>query len=314
MTIHRGLKLRHLRIFLAIAEAGSISGAARDLGITQPSVSKALGDLEAMVSARLLERAGRGVALTPKGDTFRRHAAQALKSLDAGAEAVRGDAPGRVSVGVLPTVAGGFFPDVALPFVAQHPGLRLTITTGSHLHLLGELRAGRIDMMLGRMPDTPEMPGLRFHWLYDEEIVLVARAGHPLRDRPAEEALRSVPVILPPDTAIIRRTVEDYLTAIHVTQPDVSVQTVSLAPALRFLEGSDMLWFISRGVVERELRRGTLVAWPLDVPFLSGAVGITTRANDRDHPGLRLLHDALSAAAPPRAEGARQAVSDREAR
>lgn len=311
MTIHPGVKLRHLRIFLTIAEAGSISAAARELGIAQPSVSKALADLEAMVGARLLERAGRGVALTARGDTFRRHAAQALKALDAGSEAVRGTAPGSVSVGVLPTVAGGFFPDVALPFLAQHTDMRLSITTGSHLHLLGELRAGRIDMMLGRMPDTAEMPGLRFHWLYDEEIVLVARAGHPLRDRPADVALRSAPVILPPDTAIIRRAVEDYLTAIHVTQPEVSVQTVSLAPALRFLEGSDMLWFISRGVVERELQRGTLVAWALDAPFLSGAVGMTSRANDRHSPGLRLLHDALSAAAPPRPG---QAVSDREAR
>ena len=300
MTIHRGVKLRHLRIFLAIADAGSISAAARELGIAQPSVSKALADLEAMVDARLLERAGRGVALTAKGDTFRRHAAQALKALDAGSEAVMGAAPGRISVGVLPTVAGTFFPDVALPFLSQHPDLRLSVTTGSHLGLLDDLRAGRIDMMLGRMPDTAEMPGLRFHWLYDEEIALVARADHPLRDRPPEEALRLAPVILPPDTAIIRRAVEDYLTAIHVTQPEVSIQTVSLAPALRFLEGSDMLWFISRGVVERELQRGTLTAWPLDAPFLSGAVGMTTRANEDDHPGLRLLYDALSTAAPSR--------------
>ena len=300
MTIHRGVKLRHLRIFLAIADAGSISAAARELGIAQPSVSKALADLEAMVDARLLERAGRGVALTAKGDTFRRHAAQALKALDAGSEAVMGAAPGRISVGVLPTVAGTFFPDVALPFLSQHPDLRLSVTTGSHLGLLDDLRAGRIDMMLGRMPDTAEMPGLRFHWLYDEEIALVARADHPLRDRRPEEALRLAPVILPPDTAIIRRAVEDYLTAIHVTQPEVSIQTVSLAPALRFLEGSDMLWFISRGVVERELQRGTLTAWPLDAPFLSGAVGMTTRANEDDHPGLRLLYDALSTAAPSR--------------
>lgn len=58
-----------------------------------------------------------------------------------------------------------------------------------------------------------------------------------------------------------------------------------------------MLWFISRGVVERELRNGALTEWPLDAPFLSGALGITTRREETSGEDVQALVDALSVVA-----------------
>ncbi len=311
MTIHRGVKLRHLRIFLAIAEERTISAAARRLGVAQPSLSKAMGDLEAMLGVDLLTRVGRGVALTGEGTTFRRYAIQALQQLETGAEAIQaGGTAGTVAIGVLPTAAGRLFPDAALDLRARRPSLRLSITTGPHRHLVERLRANEIDLMVGRMPEAAEMPGLRFEWLYDESVVLVARQAHPFARRSHVEALRSCALILPTRQAIIRRPVEEYLAVSGILDPIVAFETVSLAGALRLLEHSDMLWFISRGVVEREVQNGVLRTWPLGAPFLTGALGITTRRDDTPGADVRALIDALSVAAA-RSQGSRPARSAR---
>lgn len=301
MTIHPGIKLRHLRIFLSVVEHRSISGAAERLGVSQPVISKAIRDLEALVKVPLLERGARGITPTAKGETFADHAARAIKSLEAGALAIEDNPPGRITVGLLPTVAGGFFPSVALPFNAARPSTRMTVITGSQTHLLQELRAARIDLMLGRMPDPSDMPGLRFDWLYDEDVLTVARAGHPAASDPVQEALRRYPLILPPENAAIRRTVDDFLASLDLIEPNVPFQTVSLSPAIRLLELSDMIWFISRGVVQRELERHSLHVWPTEARYLSGAVGITRRSGGRDRPEVADLCAAFQAEAKARA-------------
>ena len=311
MTIHRGIKLRHLRIFLAIAEERTISAAARRLGVAQPSLSKAMSDLEAMLGIPLLTRVGRGVTLTAEGATFRRHAIQALQQLETGAEAIHaGGTAGTVAVSVLPTAAGRLLPDAALDLRARRPSLRLSITTGPHRHLVERLRATEIALMVGRMPEAAEMPGLRFEWLYDEEIILVGRHDHPFARRSHIEALRACALILPTRQAIIRRLVEDYLAVSGILDPVIAFETVSLAGALRLMERSDMLWFISRGVVERELRNGYLHEWPLDAPFMAGAIGVTTRREGAPDENVQALMDALSVAAA-QYQDSRPALSER---
>ncbi|MGM0583431.1 MAG: LysR substrate-binding domain-containing protein [Pseudomonadota bacterium] len=307
MSMHRGIKLRHIRAFLDTAEEGSVTGAARRMGISQPSLSKTLSELEAMMGVALLTRVGRGTALTAEGETFRRHALQAVQQLETGAAAVHPQRlTGTISVGLLPTVAGGFFPRVALDFCRRRPAARISVQTGPNLFLLGRLRAGEIDLMVGRMPSPDEMPGLTFDWLYDEEIVLAARPGHPLVGRPAEEAVPQCPLILPTPAAIIRRPVDDYLLALGVTDPQVSFETVSLAPGLSLVEGSDMLWFISRGVIARELEHGALTTLPIRAPFMAGAVGLTMKQSAQRRPEVAQLVDALHEAALTR-EGPRRA-------
>ena len=108
MNIPNGMKLRHLEAFLAVAEAGTISAAARARNVSQPALSKTIGELEAQLGTELFTRTGRQAILTPAGEAFRRHALSSLQSLEAGVRALTGG--GRmdvVKVGVLPTVASG---------------------------------------------------------------------------------------------------------------------------------------------------------------------------------------------------------------
>src|SRR5437879_8590015 len=98
------MELRHLRYFVAVAEAGSLTVAAeRKLHTSQPSLSRQIRDLEDEVGAQLLRRGARGIELTPAGRAFLDHARLVLSQVEAAAEAAR-----RVAHPAKPCFAMGF--------------------------------------------------------------------------------------------------------------------------------------------------------------------------------------------------------------
>ncbi len=290
--MHPGIKLRHLRAFLAIAAEGNLSPVARAQGITPPALSRTLAELETLLGQPRFLRQGRRLVLTEAGALFRRHAAAGLQALEAGAAALAPGQSGTIRVGVLPTVATRFMPRLAIRFRALRPDILLAVETGPHHYIMRLLREGAIDVMFGRLPGAAEIAGLRFDHLYEEDVVAVARAGHPLAGLSVSEILPRVPLMLPPATAIIRRAVEDYLATLGLAHLRPAYETASLALGRGVVLRSDAVWFISRGVVAEELEAGAMVALPAEARFLSGAVGITRR-----QAGGSLALDALAALA-----------------
>ena len=286
--MHPAIKLRHIRAFLDIAAEGNLSAVARAQGITQPALSRTLAELEALLDQPMFLRQGRRLVLTEGGALFRRHALAGVQALEAGVAAIRPGSGGAIRVGVLPTVATRFFPLVALRFIQLRPDITLSVETGPHHYLLRLLRDGAIDMMVGRLPAASEMSGLGFDHLYEEDVVLAGRAAHPLAHQPLAEVLSSVPLILPPATALIRPAVDAYLASLGLNGLRPAVETASLALGRGICLASDALWFISRGVVVEDLDSGAMAERPTGARFLSGAVGITRRHGDPP-PGLAVL-------------------------
>lgn len=293
MIMHPAIKLRHLRAFLDIAAAGALSPVARQRGISQPALSRTLAELEDLLSTQLFRRERRRLVLTEQGALFRHHVTIGLRALESGVAALNPAAGGQIRLGILPTAATRLLPRVALRFRELQPQMILKIETGSHAYLMGLLRDGGIDMMIGRMPQ--DMAGLRFTHLYEEDVILVARRDHPMQGQPIAEILAEVPVILPPDGALIRRNVNEYLSMLGLPDLRPAVETVALAIGREILARSDAVWFISRGVVAQELARSEMVEITTGVRFLSGAVGITQVQSATPSAGvdlfLRLLTD-----------------------
>lgn len=273
--IHPGIKLRHIRTFLDIAAEGSLTAVARKQGLTQPALSRSLAELEAMLGQTLFLRQGRRLVPTDAGMIFRRHASEAILSLQAAAAALSPQQGGLLRLGVLPTAASSFLPALALRFRARRPQTLLTVETGPHHYMIRLLREGKIDLMLGRLPRATEMAGLSFEHLFEEDIILVARPGNPLLRLAPADALARAEIILPPKTALIAGGVTDYLASIGLAGKAAMLETASLALGRGICRRSDVLWFISRAVVEHELQTGALMELPLGSPFLTGAVGIT---------------------------------------
>ena len=272
------LRLRHVRTFLEIARAESVSIAADRLNITQPAVSRSLKELEEMLGTQLFDRVGRGLRLNEAGRVFQSHASASMVELLRGRDRLTkdGDLTTRLSVGVLPTAATDLLPRAALAFREEMPHVRLHILTGPNWLLFNQLRDGTLDLVVGRMPEKDAGTGVTFQQLYVEDVVLVCRPGHGiLAQSTPEEHIANHTLILPPSGAVIAQTVERYLASIGLPEMRGAYETVALPVGRKIVGASDALWFISRGVVADELAAGSLVAVELSAPLLSGPVGIS---------------------------------------
>lgn len=274
------IRIRHIHCFLETARLGSLSAAATTLHVSQPAASKTIKELEDILGVPLFDRSGRRLALTTAGKLFQQHAGAAMIDLERAQDLVREAprAPSRLSVGALPTAATFLLPEAALRLAEIHPECLLRVTTGPNWMLLSQLREGALDMIVGRMPPAGAVEGLTFRQLYSEKVVPVVRPDHPLRHRPWElKELGDYPLMLPPSGAVIASSVRSYLHSIGLTNVTPKFENVSLAFGRRVVQQSDVIWFISHGVVGAELEAGTLATLRLEGDLLGGPVGVSMR-------------------------------------
>jgi len=274
------IKLRHLSCFLEVARLRSVAGAAQALHVSQPAVSKTIGELEQLLGSPLFDRSRRRLALSPFGEVFYRYAATSLSALRQGIDVAKGAHEATlVRVGALPTVSAHILPDAVQAFTASGSGIHTRIITGPNAYLLSLLRTGDVDLVIGRMTEPEAMYGLAFEHLYSERVAMVVRPGHPLLARePFHLAMiEGYPLLMPTPDSVIRRLVDRMLLANGVTNLRDEVETVSNAFGRSYVRQTDAIWFISEGVVIRDLRESQLVMLPFDTSETTGPVGFTTR-------------------------------------
>ncbi len=294
MIIHPAIKLRHLRLFLQVAESGSLTMAASKLGLSQPAMSQSLAELEQLLGGALFLRQGRKLVLTSQGEAVRARAIEALASLDAAALTFKGDLGlERIVIGALPTVSTSLFPQVVRRYLEFRNPETLAVETGPHPYLLQRLRAHEINFMVGRMPQAFELERLKFELLYEEPIVAVVRAGHPHQRGTLRDVLASSPLILPTRDAIIRKTVDQFLTSLGHNPSRPAVETSTLALGRGILMETNAVWFISKSVVANEISLRILDTVNLGASYLSGAVGITSVADAKHHISVLQLMEII---------------------
>jgi DNA-binding transcriptional LysR family regulator len=136
------MKLSHIRNFIAVAECGGAQAAARQLGITQPSITRSIHDLEQELGASLFERSGSGMALTPVGQAVLRRAegvqAELARIQDEVAQ-LAGRVSGTVSIGLSFVAHAGLLPKVIGGFRRKAPEVRLEIKTDGESRLVVDL-------------------------------------------------------------------------------------------------------------------------------------------------------------------------------
>src|SRR5436190_14807972 len=178
------VEIRHLRYFLAVAAAGSFSRAADRLGISQPSVSQQMRDLEAGLRVSLFQRRGKRILLTSAGLIFQKHARAILRQLENFLDELSSDSAllrGALHLGVVPFLDMALVPQLLGLFAAAHPGVDLTVAEISSDDIETALEEGRLDVGLGFL--THHSPNLRYELLCSDEFVLIVPAGHPWWNR-----------------------------------------------------------------------------------------------------------------------------------
>jgi len=193
------LDVTRLRILVAVARYGSVTGAARALNYAQPSISHHIARLEAETGATLLQRAGRGVRLTDAGRLLAERAEGIIGRLEAAENELAahvGMRQGRVRLAAFPSALGTIVPAAAARLQAENPGLDLRLTEAEPPEAVRMLRAGYVDVALvfrhssgdaqARPPGTDD-EGTRDSLLLDEPVYLVTPVTRPL-PRPAGAA------------------------------------------------------------------------------------------------------------------------------
>jgi LysR family transcriptional regulator, hca operon transcriptional activator len=238
MSMGVGMELRHLRYFVAVAEAGGLTVAAqRKLHTSQPSLSRQIRDLEDEVGAQLLIRRARGIELTPAGRAFLEHARVVLSQVEAAAQAAR-----RVAHPAKPCFVMGFLTGHELTWMPEAlrilrdelPNIDVMISSQYSPQLANALLKGNVDTaFLRREQGVPE---LAFRPLVKEPLVVVLPSDHRLAALKAisPEDLVGETFVGVADTApVLRAVIDDYLkrSGVNIT-PDHEVDHVVMGVSL----------------------------------------------------------------------------------
>ncbi len=191
------LDARRLRVLHTVAMRGSVTAAAATLCVSPSAISQQLAQLEREAGCDLVERAGRGIVLTPAGQALARHAEDVIHALDRAADAVavaQQGVSGLVQVGALPSAGGAILAPAVARASAKHPGLDVRIRESEDDQSLVDLRLTELDMVI--MQEYTHVPvtlpaGVVAHHVADQPLYLVTppRLAHvatvgELRDEP----------------------------------------------------------------------------------------------------------------------------------
>nr|WP_246314746.1 LysR substrate-binding domain-containing protein [Kineococcus aurantiacus] len=226
--------MRRLEYFVAVAEQGSFSAAARSLHVAQPPLSTQVRALERELGADLFDRSGRTPGLTAAGRALLPEARRILAAYDrlaTTARHAREGGVGRLRVGLVPSATAGALPEVLRRVREELPGLEVSLVEGRPPELLRRLDLDDLDVVL--LYAVPDGPQLASRVLSAEPLVLAVPAGHRLAALPAVPVaeLEREPVLLPArhgDDGLRERTTA-LLSGVHVrvVQDDLwMVQTV----------------------------------------------------------------------------------------
>ncbi len=279
------LKLKQLRLLVAIAEHSSILHAADEIHISQPAATKLLKDLETDFNVKLFDRTNRGVVPTEFGRALVRHgklilaqishAAQELDDLNEGLG-------GRVVVGTLLTASAQLLPNVIKVLHEQRPNISIVVRDGTNDFLMPLLHSGELDMVVGRLAEYRYREELTQEVLYHEEVVIVCRRQHPLARAAsvAFDKLAQCDWILPPRQTTLRRQIDKEFFDRGLHSPSNPVECVSFLTNRSLLLATDMIGVFPVHVVQNEIANGELAVIKCKLNISESPVGISYRRED----------------------------------
>lgn len=178
------MELRHLRYFVAIADAPTMAQAADQVFVTQSTLSHQLKQLEDELGCTLFERIGRNLRLSDAGRELLGHARGVLAQVEEGRQAVarsRSLASGTLKIGVIHSFVTGLMPQVCAECLKQHPQLRLEVRELTGPDIEAQVADGSLDVGLGFHPPVHE--SVMGQKLFDDDLVLAVPRKHALAAR-----------------------------------------------------------------------------------------------------------------------------------
>ncbi|HVI91010.1 MAG TPA: LysR family transcriptional regulator [Dongiaceae bacterium] len=273
--IARRLRLRDLLVFASVAEHKSMAKAAAELGITQPSVSEAIADLEHTYGVPLFDRSPKGVQLTLYGEALLRHSdaifgeiAQSARDIEHLADPETGELRIACLEGLLTTI----LPEILLKFVRKYPRVAISIEylTAPETDLSG-LRSRLYDLAILRrdaIAEGVDAEDIKMETLFTDELVVAAGLHSPWlqRDKVALRELADEPWILTPPGYWHRKRVAEAFRLQGLAPPNPRIAVVSVMLRMHLLANGPYISVFGGSVMQLNAPLFGIGAIPVDLP------------------------------------------------
>jgi LysR family transcriptional regulator of gallate degradation len=268
-----------MRSLISIVENGSFAQAARALGVSQATLSRAARDLERDLRKPLYHRTASGIAATAAGADFARKLKLAAREIEWGIEeldSARGSLRGQVVIGAMQLAGSFLLASVLNEFITAYPHANVRIQNGSSGAMLKSLRGGDVDFVIGLLRD-PVPEDLIEEPLADAPYVIVARQGHPLfgKRKVVLDDLSAYDWVVGTPGACRRVCFDALFAGRH--KPQARVETSSLPTIRLVLARSDCLTLLT--TYELMYEDDALAAVPYGPIEPIPSIGVTTRNN-----------------------------------
>ena len=281
--------MSQVRALLALAATGSFVAAAQESGLAQPSLHRAVRDVERLSGVTLVERRGRGVRLTGAGQRLARGFSLAVNEVQSALDelqAMTGIDTGRIRIGAMPLARARLLPLSIARFHRARPTVQIDVVEGPHAELIEALRDGRLDFLIGALRAPSPGPDVEQEPLFDDRLVIVAGRGHPLAASGKADLERMIEypwVIARPGTPL-RLLWLRLFESRGLAVPRAPVACGSVMTIRALLAESHFLTLLSPNQIRDDLASGELVAISDAIEETRRPIGLTTRAGWRPAP------------------------------
>lgn len=296
--VRTSFKPRHLQLLVALDDIRHVGKVAASINVSQPAVSKMLGELERGLGLKLFERTARGVIPTAYGQCMVRHARAMLSEIAQARDELQGLASGSsgtTRVGVLATAAVELLPRAIAAFKARRPGVFVLVREGTVETLLPELWLESLDLIVGRLPKGGSAHGLGQKTLMEEGVSVVTGRHHPLvrRKRLRWSDLTLYPWVLPPVNTLLREPLERAFEDHGLAMPANRIETLSVHVIRAYLHYTNAIAALASDVSRYYESLGLLAILPLELPKLVRPVCVIWNRQRPITPGTQALIECL---------------------
>jgi DNA-binding transcriptional LysR family regulator len=297
------LKLRHLQLFMALDEHRNLHRAAASLNLSQPAVSKLLGDFENALGFPWFDRHSRGIEPNWYGELMIRHARVILSELAvAGTElaALQAGHSGKVTVGTVMAPAVELIVPAVDAIRRRHPGLQIAVDVDTSPVLIDRLRQGQLDFAIARIPADTDPSPFVYEEIGDEELCFVCRSGHPLAalEKVALEDLVGWTWVLQPRGSLLRRLVHAMFRGKGLPIPDQVVESASVVMSMAMIDKTDALSVTARALADLYCSTNRFSTLKFEKRFSVEPYGLVLTKDHPLSPGAQALLAAVRAALP----------------
>lgn len=271
-----------IEALIAVCDTENFTLAARQLGLSQPTVHRAITQLESEADRTLFERTAYGIIATRPTQALARAARLAFLELDQAeaelGETLRDDA-GRIVIGAMPLSRSHVLPAAIARFRTLRPRTPVKVLEGSYPELLAGLRRGETDVLVGALREPVPIDDVSQETLFHDKAVVVAGVDHPLCRSPALSVrdLADCAWVVALQGTPIRQQFDGMFDQAGLPRPSSITESGSLILMRELLDQTEHLGFVSGGQAEAEIRRGLMVRLPISLEDTARPIGLTIR-------------------------------------